>query len=213
MEGWVQASALSPENRGVAEKGRTLPPYVFWGCVTAAAAPRRCSATAGDAAQTQRSPWRTHPESRGRLKYGWGSPTKVLSGLINTWEMYSRYLTVLFDWTLEVYRFGGGDDCFETNLLLFPSIQMKAEVWALVRKGDVVQSMYTAAKVLYSVLYLAQKNSKNSFSQTTGALMRPHWPTCWSKCNSEWIKCHHNVTLRWKWTQINSKNLIKAVES
>lgn len=58
---WGRASGPSPRGRAVARRGRTRPRCVSWGCASAAAAPERCSATAGGAAQTQRSPWRRRP--------------------------------------------------------------------------------------------------------------------------------------------------------
>lgn len=62
--GWGPASARSPASRAASGRGHTRPPYVSLGCVSAAAKLKHCSATAGDAAQTQRSPWRKHPAER-----------------------------------------------------------------------------------------------------------------------------------------------------
>lgn len=133
-EGWGRDSALSPEDRAVAGRGRTPQPYVSSGCVSAAAAPKHCSATAGDAAQTQRSPWRTHPKKQKECSCYVHLTINVKT--LNFRQRSSCYLRVLLDRALELYRFGDGDDPFESNLLLFHSIRRKVEVWTLITKEE-----------------------------------------------------------------------------
>lgn len=147
MEVWGPASVLSPENRAVSGTGCTLPPYVSWERVSAAAAAGRRNAAAGDAERTQRSPRRVHSKNKRKkslvnllvrhffprkpyfitLTSGQASFPFVLS------TAYT-HRTELFDWAPELYRFGDGDDPFEPDLLLFHYIRWEADVWALITK-------------------------------------------------------------------------------